>query len=272
MKNIYAGNRRQVILDQLRLRRSDLEKMCKILTKHVARAPEGSLRINKVRGRDCYYLRTDSNDLNGRYISKKDMALIRKLAQKDYDIKALNAIDLERKAIDAFLKAQSPLPEEIFYDLSPARRELVTPIEATDEDFVKAWLAEEYDTSSAREINTDLITNRGERVRSKSELIIANILYALGIPYKYECPLYLEGMGIVHPDFTILNVRLRKVLYWEHQGMLDREEYAELTARKMCAYVANGYLPGRDLILSYETKECQLSVPVIEMIIREFCM
>ena len=50
------------------------------------------------------------------------------------------------------------------------------------------------------------------------------------------------------------------------------EEYAELTARKMCAYVANGYLPGRDLILSYETKECQLSVPVIEMIIREFCM
>lgn len=272
MSKSYAGNRRQKLLDQLQLRRSYLDKQRRTLARCIARAPEGNLRITKVRGRDSYYLRTDSADLNGKYIPKKNTELIRKLAQKDYNIKAMNAIDQEQKAIDAFLNAQTSLPEELYYELSPARRKLVTPIEQTDEEFIREWLSEVYDTSSAYEINTDLVTKRGERVRSKSELIIANTLYEMGVPYKYERPLYLKGMGTVHPDFTVLNVRLRKVFFWEHQGMLDREEYAERTAQKMCAYVANGLLPGRDLILSYETKDWQLSTSVIEMIIKEFCL
>lgn len=37
------------------------------------------------------------------------------------------------------------------------------------------------------------ITDKGERVKSKSELTIANALYRSKIPYKYECPIILHN-------------------------------------------------------------------------------
>ena len=35
------------------------------------------------------------------------------------------------------------------------------------------------------------------------------------VPYHYEAPLYLKGRGIIHPDFTVLNIRTRQEYYWE---------------------------------------------------------
>lgn len=52
-------------------------------------------------------------------------------------------------------------------------------------------------------------------MRSKSEVIIADLLNKEGIPYRYEFPLYLKEFNTVYPDFTILNVRKRKEIYWE---------------------------------------------------------
>jgi hypothetical protein len=46
-------------------------------------------------------------------------------------------------------------------------------------------------------------TERGELVRSKSELVIADKLYARGIDYAYEQPLVLPNGHIRYPDFTI---------------------------------------------------------------------
>ena len=48
-----------------------------------------------------------------------------------------------------------------------------------------------------------LRTERGDLVRSKSELVIADKLFARGIDYGYEQPLELEGGRIRYPDFTI---------------------------------------------------------------------
>ena len=67
------------------------------------------------------------------------------------------------------------------------------------------------------------MTLRGERVRSKSEAMIADTLYRLKIPYKYECPLTIRrktgtsrNTKTIYPDFTCLNVRLRQEFVWEH--------------------------------------------------------
>ena len=61
-----------------------------------------------------------------------------------------------------------------------------------------------------------LYTSREERVRSKSEIIIADTLSRESIPYRYECPLHIPDVGNIYPDFTVLNVAKRKELYWEH--------------------------------------------------------
>jgi len=70
----------------------------------------------------------------------------------------------------------------------------------------------------------ELYTAKGERVRSKSEIIIADSLMRAGVPYRYEFPIILNGYGKIYPDFTVLNVGLRKELYWEHLGMMDDSE------------------------------------------------
>lgn len=68
-------------------------------------------------------------------------------------------------------------------------------------------------------------TLSGDFVRSKSEVIIANILYQSGIPFSYEALLAAPGGAPKSPDFTI---QWRgKTYYWEHLGMLDLEDYRQ---------------------------------------------
>lgn len=43
--------------------------------------------------------------------------------------------------------------------------------------------------------------------------IIADKLNNLGIPYRYEYPMILEGNIRIHPDFTILKMPERKEVY-----------------------------------------------------------
>jgi hypothetical protein len=57
-------------------------------------------------------------------------------------------------------------------------------------------------------------TKRGEMVRSKSEVIIANMLFDADINYLYEEPLQLKDGSIRSPDFTIS--KNGKTFYWEH--------------------------------------------------------
>jgi hypothetical protein len=63
----------------------------------------------------------------------------------------------------------------------------------------------------------------GYMVRSKSEVIIANMLFDRDIPFKYEMPLFANDGTFYLPDFTI-NWHGGE-WYWEHVGMLHNEGY-----------------------------------------------
>ena len=63
--------------------------------------------------------------------------------------------------------------------------------------FIQKWSSEPFTGKEMTGEAPDYETDKGEIVRSKSELIIANTLAKLGIPYKYECPLFLRGFGIM---------------------------------------------------------------------------
>ena len=68
-------------------------------------------------------------------------------------------------------------------------------------------------------------TERGDLVRSKSELVIADKLHARGIDYAYEQPLVLPNGRTRYPDFTIADHAHGVTFYWEHLGMLDDQGY-----------------------------------------------
>lgn len=100
------------------------------------------------------------------------------------------------------------------------------------------YLLENYDSSIAMHqdigrylgINKHLLkkiheTENGIWVRSKSEVIIANILFRSNIDFKYEEKLYYNKTQWKEPDFTIKYKG--KTWYWEHLGLLGDEHYNE---------------------------------------------
>jgi len=85
----------------------------------------------------------------------------------------------------------------------------------------------------------------GDMVRSKSEVIIANLLHERGIEFRYEKPLYATAEGTMYlPDFTL--IWRGEDIYWEHLGRLDLPEYIKKWEIKEKWYHKN--FPGRLLV------------------------
>ena len=83
-------------------------------------------------------------------------------------------------------------------------------------------------------------TERGDLVRSKSELVIADKLHARGIDYAYEQPLVLPNGRTRYPDFTIADHARGVTFYWEHLGMLDDQGYRARWEGKRAEYLECG--------------------------------
>ena len=84
-------------------------------------------------------------------------------------------------------------------------------------------------------------TKNGIMVRSKSEVIIANMLCDSGFDdFLYEERLQL-GDTFKLPDFTIRDAASGTYIIWEHLGMLGNEEYRKAWETKKQVYEAYGY-------------------------------
>ena len=93
-----------------------------------------------------------------------------------------------------------------------------------------------------------------------------------GVPYKYECPITLKNGKTVYPDFTVLNVRKRKILYWEHRGMMDDRDYARQAVFKAKHLRKNGIVLNDNLIITEETSTDPLGTDEIESVIKQFML
>jgi exodeoxyribonuclease V alpha subunit len=96
-------------------------------------------------------------------------------------------------------------------------------------------------------------------VRSKSEVIIANMLFERKVPFKYEFPLFAEADGSFYlPDFTItVN---GEDYYLEHLGRLDDNKYKAHWEKKEKWY--NKHFPGR-LLTTIENGRLSKDIDVI---------
>ena len=97
-------------------------------------------------------------------------------------------------------------------------------------------------------LNRIYSTSKGDLVRSKSEVIIANLLYQHQIQYEYEKKLFYNSGKWVEPDFTI-RLSDGSELYWEHLGMLGVESYDKRWSEKQDIY--DKYFKDK-LLVSYE--------------------
>lgn len=191
------------------------------------------------------------------------------MAQREYDeklIPALERVILKLKEIEAIY--EDGILGNYFQRMCNARKKLVAShIEPIDMK-INRFLNEVYEPSIFEEDDkTEFYTLKNERVRSKSEMIIADELYRYEIPYRYEMPLMLEDWGksvIFRPDFTVMNQKSGKIYIWEHLGMMDNPEYIEKNIKKLDIYEKNGFLLGENLLLSHETSKTPLSRIVLD--------
>jgi hypothetical protein len=110
-------------------------------------------------------------------------------------------------------------------------------------------------------------TRKGIAVRSKSEVVVADVLDALGISYQYEQPLYsrTDPRDFRLPDFTVSFEG--DVFYWEHLGMLNVPSYREAWERKQKWYEENGFADR--LITSQDGPDGSIDAAAIEQTARE---
>ena len=120
-------------------------------------------------------------------------------------------------------------------------------------------------------------TSKGLAVRSKSELLIAEALLSAGVGFEYEKPLTLAGTTR-YPDFTIEDEISGRTVYWEHLGMLGREDYRASWEKKLAWYSANGIYAvdetkSEDLLLITTTDSAQsgLDMAKVKKLISEWC-
>jgi hypothetical protein len=109
-------------------------------------------------------------------------------------------------------------------------------------------------------------TEKGHMVRSKSELVIANMLYQSDMDYEYER--LFEGeteKGWRRPDFSFIDAAGDLIL-WEHLGMLNKPSYREDWEHKLMWYEKNGYVLGENLFTTEDDEQGGLDSSVVRKI------
>lgn len=103
----------------------------------------------------------------------------------------------------------------------------------------------------------------GDMVRSKSELVIANLLAERDISFQYEVPLIAPDGTMYLPDFSI--VHQGEKWFWEHWGMMSDKEYRKHRELKLAWY--DEHFGGR-LIETFES--ATLSREVVRIVEEKF--
>ena len=243
-------------------RKQELEKEIASIRKELGRMPKGSLIINHSSNRTQWYHKKYKNDgtFDRIYIKRNDRELAEKLARKSYLHFVLSDKQNELQCLEHYIMNRNPKDYGKYLSVDSPYRELLLD---------SSWDRAEYIRSNEHPENLIIPTIKGDLVRSKSEALIANALYEHNIPYRYEEQLMTEFFPI-YPDFTVRKLRVNRLIRWEHFGKIDDPDYREKVGRKLVTYMENGYVPGQDLIMTFEDKAHPLTIDTVQAMIQQY--
>ncbi len=180
--------------EQVKNRRNELNLLLTKKLRNLKTSPEGRLRVAQAhKGHKLQYFHiTKRGDTKGSYIPHAQIALAKRLAQKQYDQALIKLLRSQIKAFNSFSKMLENSIYKLYEKQCPARRSLITPAILTNEQYAELWQKVSWQGHSFSPEQKTYSTSRHELVRSKSEVIIADTLARHGIPYRYEYPLELK--------------------------------------------------------------------------------
>lgn len=243
-------------------------KMSKDYAKELSKCRDGyMIRIPSKGGTYSY---AEVRKVRNKYIKRgitKNRDAIFSHSRKRLLKEVLKVLELNIGALEMIKDIYKPLNiNNIIQNLPKSYSEL--PIEAFFSPKGKTkWETENYPQNPAFPEHLKHVTLRGFKVRSKSELYIASQLDRYHIPYRYEMEIWLSGRKY-YPDFTILNQSNGQYLYWEHCGMVNNKEYMSSHFEKMRIYYMHDIVPWKNLIVTYDDLEGNISAKDIDGMIQ----
>jgi hypothetical protein len=133
------------------------------------------------------------------------------------------------------------------------------PDDVWAQDYKRRFPKPQRDWFDSQRIHTAV---GGIRVRSKSEVIIANLLTLYQIPFVYEQSLEAEDGTHRLPDFTL--TWEGQTYYWEHLGMLENIAYLERCDSRLQWYREQGYQDVLMVTTEVGGLDCDILVATLE--------
>lgn len=137
--NLYAEAERR--LKELRKIQSEKEQAIKSM-------PPGKIHIVKAKKRVQYYLRKDTSDKSGTYLSQTKKDMIKKYVQKSYDEKILKLVSKEIVNLEVFISKSKESVNQMqqIYSSNPEQvKKYINPIDCSNEDFIEQWVNIPYE-------------------------------------------------------------------------------------------------------------------------------
>lgn len=242
------------------------QHLLEIYRKALSTLPKGKLRYRMMNGRVRYF-RYNPETGKVTYLKDADKELVHKLKYRRVTEEAIRTIESNLNVEEKLLETYQP------YDPVSCQMRLGKVYQDAPELFYekkgKHRKRENYQNSYRKE---DLIhkTSFGMLCRSKSEAMIADLLYKAGIPFYYEARLILyDEWGekqVYYPDFTI-ELPDGSVIYWEHFGRMDLPDYRQKNFKRIANYHYNDIYPPNNLIITMESRKGGIDANAILRII-----
>lgn len=244
--------------------------MLKIYEKQLKNLPEGSLSVSKSKGHSYYRKHFQGERI---YLGREDHEQVQELQKRKLLVDISERIkNNEPLFLDFLEKYQDPSPTSVQQSLGKAYRiDKLNLLSNSNKRTNKNWAEQPYRRNSLYPEQLKHKTLRGDYVRSKSEVIIANTYLAKKLLYRCE-PLIQVGEKTLAPDFAVLVKRLEKVKYHEHFGMMHDSHYRANAMRKIGLYISNGFRPYEDIIFTFDDLDGNINAQVLDILIEEFMM
>ena len=257
--------------DDLVLEKNREKHLMEMAENFLKTAPKGSLAVKLRNKSRSYYWNIDEERGGSRYRTQINIndnpALIQTLTEKRIQKEIFRRCEQNLKRLEKLERKFRPVEMgAIRKDSSPQYQDI---LDAWSRQRIKEWQDKPYPHAPFDSNVHVHETDCGILVRSKSEQLLANALYAYEIPFHYEEE-FLHRTGIrrhVYPDFTIMLPDGERIL-WEHLGLLSERGYCENTVLKLQIFQISGYTIGKNLILTMDDHRGDFSNAVINQIIK----
>ena len=259
---MYFRNELLRIREGMSDRLTDLEEELELL-------PDGLLYIYTKRGYDHYCQRfpaTGNAKKEHRFDISEDDEMIFALARKKFIMLSCDRIEADITQLDAMLERYKPCDEESVMQEDLEKYPRIRPGVFINKRDQARWMEEFEQNESFYPEDLKSLSLDGTKMRSDGELYIAARLSHFGLPYRYEAETGIPDLSGV-PDFTIIRPRDRKLMYWEHFGMVGDPEYVDRNIYKVSKYIDYGIKPWDNFIMSFNQEGGGFNAKLIDSLI-----